>query len=164
MLAHRMRIILWLGTLCSLAAIGPAAWGDTDGASLERGRYIARIASCNDCHTAGYARSHGVTPESEWLKGVSIGNQGPWGTTYAINLRLYMAAMTEDQWVAQARLIETRPPMPWFNIRIMTDADLRSLYRFIRSLGEPGDPAPNYVPPGEVPKTMVVVDTPQKPH
>ncbi len=42
-----------------------------------------------------------------------------------------------------------RPPMPWFNVRAMSDADLGALYAYLRSLGPGGEPAPAYVPPGE---------------
>lgn len=38
--------------------------------------------------------------------------------------------------------------MPWFSLRDMSDEDLRAVYAFIRSLGEPGEAAPEYVPPG----------------
>jgi hypothetical protein len=41
--------------------------------------------------------------------------------------------------------------MPWFNVRAMTPSDLRSLYRYVRSLGAAGDPAPAYLPPGREP-------------
>jgi hypothetical protein len=61
--------------------------------------------------------------------------------------------MSESQWVEVARTLKRRPPMPWFNLNTMNDADLRALYQFIRSLGDPGQPAPAYVPPGEEPKT-----------
>jgi cytochrome c1 len=145
-----------------LAALAPAARADE--ASIERGIYVTLIAGCNDCHTAGYRQSSGTTPQAEWLKGTSLGSQGPWGTTYPTNLRLYMAALTEDQWVENARTLKARPVMPWFNIRAMTETDQRSVYRFIRSLGAPGDPAPDYVPPGGMPKTPFVVEIPQQPH
>ncbi|MDH4245230.1 MAG: hypothetical protein OEV38_15905, partial [Nitrospira sp.] len=56
----------------------------------ERGRYLIKIAGCNDCHTTSYAEAAGKIPEQDWLKGDSIGWRGPWGTTYASNLRLYM--------------------------------------------------------------------------
>ena len=45
-------------------------------------------SGCNDCHTAGYMQKDGQVPETEWLTGDSMGWQGPWGTTYAANLRL----------------------------------------------------------------------------
>jgi len=58
--------------------------------SLDRGRYLVKIAGCNDCHTAGYAETAGKVPEKQWLTGDQLGWRGPWGTTYAANLRLYM--------------------------------------------------------------------------
>lgn len=35
--------------------------------------------------------------------------------------------------------------MPWFGVHAMTDDELRSFYRYVKSLGEPGMPAPQYV-------------------
>jgi len=157
----RSKIAVYLVLFAALALPGRAA-GDEP--SAERGHYVALIGGCNDCHTEGYRQSNGGTPVAEWLKGSVLGSQGPWGTTYAANLRLYMAAMTEDQWVATARTLEARPIMPWFTIRAMTETDQRSLYRFIRSLGAPGDPAPDYLPPGVTPKTPYVVEMPVMPH
>jgi hypothetical protein len=40
-----------------------------------------------------------------------------------------------------------RPPMPWFNLRLMSEDDLRAIYQFIHSLGAAGDPAPRYLAP-----------------
>ncbi len=118
---------------------------------VERGRYLVSIAGCNDCHTAGYMMTEGQVPESEWLMGDGLGWNGPWGTTYASNLRLFFASLSEDQWVETGRTLKRRPPMPWFNVTAMTDEDLRAIYRFTRSLGDPGEPAPSYLPPGETP-------------
>ena len=68
--------------LCTLlAAAFPALAQKADEASLKRGRYIAQIAGCNDCHTPGYALSGGKVPEKAWLTGDSFGWRGPWGTT-----------------------------------------------------------------------------------
>ena len=41
--------------------------------------------------------------------------------------------------------------MPWFALHDMHEDDLRAFYRFVRSLGPAGVPAPAYVPPGETP-------------
>lgn len=119
--------------------------------SLERGRYLAQIGGCNDCHTAGYGVAEGNIPEEEWLKGDALGFRGPWGTTYPVNLRLRLSEMSEDEWVAFTTTFVTRPPMPWFNVRAMTETDVRSLYRYITSFEDLGEPAPDYVPPDQEP-------------
>jgi mono/diheme cytochrome c family protein len=124
--------------------------------ALARGRYLVRIAGCNDCHTAGYAMANGNVPESEWLKGDQLGWQGPWGTTYPPNLRLYMKNLGETQWLAAARALKARPPMPNVNVASMSDADLRAIYRYVKSLAPLGDPAPAYLPPGQEAKGPVV--------
>jgi len=120
---------------------------------VARGRYLSRIAGCNDCHTEGYLLSEGKVPETGWLTGSSLGWRGPWGTTYAANLRLFVNALTEEQWLAFARELKARPPMPWYALNIMEDADLRALYQLIRHLGPGGQPAPAYLPPGQEPST-----------
>lgn len=119
---------------------------------LERGKYLVKIAGCNDCHTAGYLPGLGKVDEKQWLMGDTMGWRGPWGTTYAPNLRLYFDKITEDQWVKIARTIETRPPMPWFVLREMTEQDLRAIHAYVKSLGPAGGPAPAYVPPDKEPK------------
>jgi mono/diheme cytochrome c family protein len=150
---------------CSLAAIAATAATtalaadaapagsarSADAKAIEHGRYLVQIAGCNDCHTAGYAPAGGKVPEQEWLKGDALGWRGPWGTTYPANLRRFMQGVTEDQWLKYARTTELRPPMPWFGLRVMTDRDLRAIYRYVRSLGPAGDPAPAYVPPNQTP-------------
>ncbi len=126
---------------------------DTGQAQLERGRYLVRVADCNGCHTVGFAESGGSIPETDWLAGNPIGFRGPWGTTYPANLRLVAQQMSEAQWLARARG-PMRPPMPQPALNAMTDRDLRAIYRYIRSLGPKGEPAPAYAPPG------VAVSTP----
>ena len=118
-----------------------------------RGRYVAQVSGCNDCHTNGYLMNNGNVPVSQWLKGSRFGWHGPWGTTYASNLRLFMKDMSEAEWIKAAHSLTRRPPMPWFNLNAMHDDDLRALYYFVRSLGDPGEPAPAYLPPGEEPHT-----------
>lgn len=125
--------------------------------SIERGRYLVRIAGCNDCHTPGYAQTGGNVPEKQWLTGDSVGFRGPWGTTYPANLRLLMQKLSEEEWVRMGHTAQLRPPMPWFALRDMTTQDLRAIYRFTKSLGPQGEPAPAYVPPGQEPGGPVVV-------
>ena len=124
-----------------------------DKAVVEQGRYLSLIGGCNDCHTPGYLLSEGKVPEAQWLTGSPFGWRGPWGTTYAPNLRLIAKAMSEEQWVAMARTLKTRPPMPWFNVNRMHAKDLKAIYQFLRYLGPGGEAAPAYLPPGQEPKT-----------
>jgi mono/diheme cytochrome c family protein len=159
---HKRRTVLVLAfLLCGFAFIGQAHAGTADPKKqpagidmnkVERGRYLVRIAGCNDCHTPGYLLGEGKVPENLWLTGDKFGWRGPWGTTYASNLRLFVNAMTEDQWVAAARVLKARPPMPWFGLNVMHEEDLRALHQFIRHLGPGGEAAPAYVPPDQEPK------------
>ncbi|OJV60496.1 c-type cytochrome [Hydrogenophaga crocea] len=120
------------------------------------GRYLVQTTGCNDCHTAGYNAAEGKLAEAQWLTGDRLGWKGPWGTTYATNLRLYFAGMTEERWITHARVMKPRPPMPWFNLRAMSDSDLRAIYRYIKAAGPAGEPAPAYVPPGRTPAGPLV--------
>lgn len=141
----------------ALAAGALPALADRTAADLERGRYVLQIGGCNDCHTPGYAMTGGKVPEAQWVTGDALGWQGPWGTTYPANLRLYMQGLSEDEWVKKAKALVTRPPMPWFALRDMSHDDLRAMYRYIRHLGPAGQPAPAYVPPGKAALTPVVL-------
>jgi mono/diheme cytochrome c family protein len=147
---HAQHLVALLAAALACVTIDTA--GADEAAVLERGRYLARVAGCNDCHTAGYPQSGGMVPESEWLKGDTLGWRGPWGTTYPGNLRLLAARITEQQWLELARTARYRPPMPWFALRDMSDEDLVALYRLLRHLGPAGEPAPAWVPPDQEPQ------------
>jgi mono/diheme cytochrome c family protein len=120
-------------------------WAGQD--DIRHGRYLVQTSGCNDCHTAGYAQSDGKVKEADWLTGDGMGWQGPWGTTYPANLRVLFQQMDEKAWLARARQ-PMRPPMPASSLRAMNDDDLKAIYRYVRSLGTKGQPAPAYVPPG----------------
>ncbi|MDZ7594604.1 MAG: cytochrome C [Thiobacillus sp.] len=132
-----------LAGMVGLASAQPPAAA----ADIRHGRYLIQIAGCNDCHTAGYMQNDGQVPEAEWLSGDAIGWQGAWGTTYAANLRLLFQQIDEKAWLVRARQA-MRPPMPSPSLRAMSDADLKAIYRYVRSLGAKGQPVPAYVPPG----------------
>ena len=61
------------------------------------------------------------------------------------------------------RARNSRPPMPWPNLHSMTDADLRSLFRYLKSLPLTGETMPAYVPPGREPSTAYIDMTPRTP-
>lgn len=128
---------------------------------MERGAQVAITAGCHDCHTAGYVESGGKAGPAASLKGTPLGGQGPWGTTYAAHLRLIAKDKgSEDEFVKYAKMFRARPPMPFFNVHAMDESDIRSFYHYIVSLGEPGEKAPDYVPPGQEPKTPYIVIAP----
>ena len=143
--------ILWVAAAALLALPAFAQEKKKSDPQVDRGRYLVRIGGCNDCHTPGYPQKGGKVPEAEWLTGDALGWHGPWGTTYATNLRLYFQELSEDQWVKKAKALSARPPMPWFNVRDMSSDDLRAIYRYIRHLGPAGKPAPAYLRPGKRP-------------
>ena len=135
-------------------AAPPAVATDPDAAGPElvaRGEYLVRTTGCNDCHTVGYAEQQGAVDRSQWLTGSPLGYKGPWGTTYAPNLRLKLADMDETQWLDYSATLRTRPIMPDFSLRAMSQDDRRAIFHFIRSLGPGGAPAPAYLPPGQAP-------------
>ncbi|UCD24300.1 MAG: cytochrome C [Gemmatimonadota bacterium] len=131
-------------------ADGPHVAGGSD---LERGRYLVVIGGCNDCHTDGFLQTEGDVPEEQWLMGSPMGWRGPWGTTYARNLRLTVQSLGEDEWVALLKTRNALPPMPWMNINQMAETDMRMLYRYIQSLGPGGEKMPMPVPPDQEPTT-----------
>ena len=137
-----------LCVVCAWAtAAEPAAKLSPD---VERGRYLVQITGCNDCHTEGYAFANGDIEESKWLTGDALGWRGPWGTTYAANLRLTANGKTPEEFVKLSRS-PLRPPMPFFNLRAMTDGDVKAIYAYLKHLGPAGKPAPEYVPPDKTP-------------
>lgn len=148
---------LFLLGAAALAAGGAAA-GEV---SVKRGEQVSITSGCHDCHTAGYNETGGKIDPAAALKGTPLGWQGPWGTTYAANLRLIAKDKgSEDGFVQYLKTFQARPPMPSFNVHAMDESDMRSLYQYIVSLGEPGEAMPDFVPPGQEPKTPYIVIAP----
>lgn len=151
-----MRRPVWFSEVAiAIALMLPAvalAAATNDRSTLARGRYMLITGNCNDCHTPNYPPRDGKVAEREWMLGSApLGFRGPWGTTYAPNLRLTVSRMSERQWVTFAKQLKTRPPMPWFHLNQTHEADLRAMYRFIKHLGPIGDPVPAYIPPDQEP-------------
>ena len=87
--------------LCAAVAlcIVPSSQLAADEVSVERGLYISIIGGCHFCHTEGYREAEGKIDPEKALKGSSVGWRGPWGTTYAANLRDLAMGFNEDKWV-----------------------------------------------------------------
>ena len=123
---------------------------------IEAGRYLVMVSGCHDCHTPGWLFMPGKIPESEWLTGVPIGWNGPWGTSYARNLRRSVAKYTLTQWIQLIKSRTLLPPMPAENLKDMSDEDFQAIYAYIKSLGLKGDDPPANLPPGVTPPTPYI--------
>ncbi len=110
------------------------------------GEYLMVVGGCNDCHTAGWSATGGDIPPDDRLTGSPVGFKGPWGVTYASNLRLTASEMSEDEWVEMLRTRLDLPPMPWFNLTHASESDLRAMHAYLVALGPKGDPTPPPAP------------------
>ena len=165
------QMITCLTVLLALAACGPGEpepVADTSAGPyvvaatpVDAGRYLAIVSGCNDCHTPGWLETGGKVTEDDWFTGSSLGWRGPWGTTYANNLRLSVQHLTEDDWVDYMHLRTDSPPMPWMNVNQMSEKDARAIYQYIASLGPKGADVPAALPPGAEPATPFILLEPQ---
>lgn len=146
----------WILVLAMSYGVGALAADAPATGDAARGRYLAALGGCHDCHTPGYAMGGGNAPEAVWLTGDALGWNGPWGTTYPTNLRLRLADMDQATWIAFARSLKSRPPMPYWVLNTMSDADLASIWKMVKELGKAGTPAPAALPPGVEPKGPAV--------
>jgi hypothetical protein len=76
---------LAMAITCVLMAFAPDSWAEN--VSIERGKLISIIGSCHVCHTEDYSQSEGRIDPAKAFAGSEVGFKGPWGTTYAQNLR-----------------------------------------------------------------------------
>jgi hypothetical protein len=127
------------------AATTPHAVADD---RISAGRFLVNYGGCNDCHTPRWNELHDQIAEANRLTGNPEGFTGPWGTSYASNLRLLFARMSEDEWLKRVRDPgAAHPPMPWWNVRSLTLDDQRAIYAYIHGLGPAGERMPRYAPP-----------------
>ena len=151
------------GTCLLVGAAGPQVPSVTGASPVATGEYLVAIGGCNDCHTEGWNMAPGQIPAAQRLTGSKVGWSGPWGTSYPTNLRLLVQRMTADGWIQYVAAMHPRPPMPWWNLRAMSEGDLRAMYAYIHSLGPAGDPAPDALPPGQRPTTPAIDAVPHPP-
>ncbi|MGE5216719.1 MAG: c-type cytochrome [Chloroflexota bacterium] len=80
---------------------------------------------------------------------------GPWGVSFAINLTPDKATgigeWSEEMFVQMVRTGKHQgqpngrdilPPMPWFNMKDLSDADLKAIWAYLRSLPPVANPVP----------------------
>lgn len=90
---------------------------------------------------------------------------GPWGVSFATNLtpdvetgigewteETFIQAMRTGKHQGQPNGRDILPPMPWYSLKELTDADLKAVWAYLRSLPPIQNQAPLPVPPGAPPQ------------
>jgi len=127
--------------------------------AVAAGEYLTIVAGCQDCHTAGWVESKGNVPNEDRMAGSTVGFYGPWGTSYAKNLRQIVDRQSEDHWVEVLRTAdggEGKLPMPWHNAQKFSDKDLRAMYQYTKSLGPKALRLPRGLKPGVKPTSSYI--------
>ncbi len=148
-------------------AMPPSAGPAVQAPSMEQaGEYLTLVGSCNDCHTQGWVESKGKVAPADRFAGMNVGFRGAWGTSYGKNLRTIVQRQSEDHWVETLKTADGgdgKMPMPWWNTAMMSDRDLRAMYRYIKSLGPKPNGVPRGLPPGKEPTGPYIWMTTQLP-
>jgi mono/diheme cytochrome c family protein len=100
-------------------------------------------------HPDSFPITAGTAPVSDkWMMTAAASGtafSGPWGVSFAANLtpdqNTGIGIWTEDMFMKTLRTgrhmgvsREILPPMPWFNYGEMTDADLKAVYAYLRTI------------------------------
>jgi hypothetical protein len=88
---------------------------------------------------------------------------GPWGVSFSANLtpdkatglgswteEMFMKAIRTGKHQGEGRPI--LPPMPWQDLRQMTDEDLKAVFAFLQSIPPIVNAVPDPIPPEKLPK------------
>ena len=141
--------------------IGPSVEAQT---MEQAGEYLTIVGSCNDCHTQDWVAKKGQVAPADRFAGLDVGFRGEWGTVYGKNLRTITQRQSEDHWVQVLKTADGgdgHPPMPWWNTALMSDRDLRAMFRYIKSLGPNTKGVPRNLKPGVEPKGPYIWVTPK---
>jgi mono/diheme cytochrome c family protein len=113
-------------------------------------------------HPENFPIAQGATPSSQsWMMIASASGtafSGPWGVSFTANLtpdqNTGLGIWTEDMFMKAIRTgrhmgasREILPPMPWFNYREMSDADLKAVYAYLRTIPAIHNRVPAPLPP-----------------
>jgi mono/diheme cytochrome c family protein len=132
-----------------------------DGPSLERGEYLAEhVMVCTTCHSefdmtkfeVTGPKAGGSLPDPSHGSDTDMEFVAPNLTSHETG---YTGKVSEDEFLARIRSGRTYPSsiMPWENFGAVTDDDLRSVYRYLKSLPPvDNDPGPSYRKQGWTPE------------
>ncbi len=149
--------------LCAVPAFA------ADNSAIERGKYLATLGGCDDCHTPGYFL--GKPDFAHALSGSDVGFAIPGvGAFVAPNLTpdktTGLGNWTDEQIIA-AFTKGVRPDgrnlapiMPWRALASLTPDDAKAIVAYLRSLPPVAHAVPGPFGPNETPTTLVMAVVP----
>jgi cytochrome c553 len=165
-----IRWLVWsgvVGVVAGISAIAAQSFSplapSVQAQKIARGRYLATIGACNDCHSPKIDAAQTPDPKrlfsgrpqttmapSQDPKEIHASLDltawaGPWGVSYGANLTPDVetglkARYTEASFIKTLRTgkkpegEDLLPPMPWALYKAMSDDDLRALYAYLQSI------------------------------
>jgi mono/diheme cytochrome c family protein len=162
-----------------LAQQRPAAPAAASADQIARGKYLVLIQDCNGCHTPfkggepdltrmlmGHPASEKITPpklQAGWDVAISSTNTawyGPWGVSFTTNLTsdratgignwteaMFVNAIKTGKHLGAGRPI--LPPMPWKMYSNATDADLKAIFAYLKTVPAITNKVPDPLPPAK---------------
>jgi mono/diheme cytochrome c family protein len=156
-----------ISTVVAVIALScaPMAASFADDAAVARGKYLATIGGCQDCHTPGHFL--GKPDMARFLGGSEVGFDIPGlGTFYGSNLTPDKATGLgnwSDAQVVTALQTGVRPDgrmlapiMPWRALAVLTKSDVAALVAYLRSLPPVDNKVPGPFGPNETPTSFVM--------
>jgi len=146
---------------CALAGAQPRA----DAQQVARGKYLAVLGGCMDCHTPGYF--FGKPDMARYLGGSEVGFEIPGlGVFHGPNLtpdkETGLGTWTDQQIVDAMQKGVRRdgrilaPIMPWRALAALTPADAHAIVAYLRSLPPVKNKVPGPFGPSEKPSSFVM--------
>jgi mono/diheme cytochrome c family protein len=151
-----------LALLAAALVVSTAAVADE--AAIQRGKYLATIGGCNDCHTPGYF--FGKPDKSRFLGGSDVGFEIPGlGAFVGPNItpdketgigkwnveEIVTAIQTGKR--PDGRMLA--PIMPWHALAQLTANDAAAIAAFLQSIKPVNNPTPGPFGPGEKVSTFM---------
>lgn len=138
---------------------------DAQTAQVQRGKYLATVGACNDCHTPGYF--FGKPDTAKYLGGSEVGFEVEGlGVFHGPNLtsdkETGLGSWTDAQIIAamqegvrpDGRVLA--PIMPWRALASLTPEDARAIVAYLRSIPSVKNKVPGPFGPTEKPSSFVM--------
>jgi len=135
-----------------------------DRANVHRGKYLVTQGLCTDCHTPGYF--FGKPDDARFLGGSEVGFEIPGlgvfhGPNLTPDLETGLGSWSEDDIVKVLRTgvrpdgRELAPIMPWKAFAELTEPDVKSIARYLKSIPPVSNQVPGPFGASETPTSFV---------